>query len=242
MDLCERPDKRALDELRVVSFEKNVAPKAVASVLVSFGDTQVICAVNCEKRVPAWMQGYGSQSGWLSCEYSMLPYATGVRKARDKIRPDGRGVEIQRLIGRCLRSVADLSKIVGYTLWVDCDVLQADGGTRTAAISGAYVAASLASRQLLRDGVATGPLFKHHLAGVSVGIYEGLKVLDLSYQEDVGASVDMNVAMTGNGQIVEVQATAEQEPLARESFDALLKLAEVGISEIVREQEAVLKD
>lgn len=229
-----RPDGRGLDALRNISFEANFAPNATGSVLVSFGDTKVICAASIESRVPGWMRAQGVKGGWLTAEYSMLPYSTLDRKQRDSSRGrlDGRSVEIQRLIGRSLRAIIDLQKLPDKTLWVDCDVLQADGGTRTASITGAYLAARLAVQKLLDEKALAQNPFKDSVGAVSVGIYEGKAVLDLPYIEDRDASVDFNVVMTGQGQYVEVQGTGEEATFSEEELASLMTLAKKGISEI----------
>ncbi len=237
-----RPDGRMNDELRPISFEPGIAPNATGSVLVSFGDTKVICAATIEKKVPRWMNAQGVQGGWASAEYSMLPYSTHERKQRDVNRgkQDGRGIEIQRLIGRSLRAVLDLKKLPGHTLWVDCDVLQADGGTRTASITGAYVAAEMAVRRLIQDGVLTENPFRDSIAAVSVGVFYDTAVLDLNYAEDVAASVDFNVAMTGSGEFVELQGSGEEATFSETQLAQLIGLAKKGIGELTALQKAAL--
>jgi len=237
-----RPDGRQNHELREIRFEPGIAPHATGSVLTSFGNTRVICAATVEKKVPRWMQAQGVEGGWASAEYSMLPYSTHDRKQRDitKGRPDGRGIEIQRLIGRSLRAVIDLRKLPGHTLWLDCDVLQADGGTRTASITGAYVAGQLAVRRLLKDGVITESPFRDSVAAVSTGVFYDTAVLDLNYVEDQAASVDFNVVMTGNGEFVEVQGSGEEATFSRGQLDQLLALAGDGIAELTRLQHEAL--
>jgi ribonuclease PH len=238
-----RPDGRSNDDLRPILFEEGIAPHATGSVLVSFGNTKVICAATIEKKVPRWMQAQGIEGGWASAEYSMLPYSTHERKQRDISRgkQDGRGIEIQRLIGRSLRAVLDLKKLPGHTLWLDCDVLQADGGTRTAAITGAYVAARRAVGRLLADGVLAEDPFRDSVAAVSVGIFYDTAVLDLNYAEDVAASVDCNVVMTGSGEFVEIQGTGEEATFSEEQFAQLMTLAKKGIVELTElQKQAVL--
>lgn len=237
-----RLDGRRCDQMRPIGFELGVAPHATASVLVSFGNTRVICAATIEKKVPGWMQAQGVPGGWITAEYSMLPYSTLDRKPRDSSRGkvDGRSIEIQRLIGRSLRAALDLEKLTGVTLWLDCDVLQADGGTRTAAISGAYVAARLATRRLLKDGVLKEDPIKTSVAAVSVGLWQGLEVLDLPYVEDRDAEVDFNVVMTGGGDFVEVQGTGEEATFSRAQLDSLLGLAAKGIAEIAAAQQQAI--
>lgn len=238
-----RPDNRALDELRPISFQPGIAPHATGSVLVSFGDTRVICGATLEAKVPGWMRAEGNEGGWVTAEYSMLPYSTLDRKRRasSSNKTDGRTVEIQRLIGRSLRAVIDLAKLPGYTLWIDCDVLQADGGTRTASISGAYVAAQLAIAKLIEAGKLTENPFTDSIAAISVGVFEKTPILDLNYLEDKDASVDFNVVMTGKNQFVELQGTGEESTFSEEELGKLLILAKQGISEITKLQEEALK-
>lgn len=237
-----RFDGREPGELREIKFEPGIAPNAMGSALVSFGNTKVICAATVERRVPAWMNSIVPPKGWLSAEYSMLPYSTLTRKQRavSAGKPDGRSVEIQRLIGRSLRAVADLEKIPGITIWIDCDVLRADGGTRTASISGAYVAAKLAVKKLLEAGEIAEDPFADSVAAVSVGIVGGRAVLDLPYEEDKDADVDANIVMTGSGRFVEIQAGGEEATFADVEFAELVSLARSGISRICKLQnEAV---
>ncbi len=237
-----RPDGRQNDELRPVTFEDGIAPNATGSVLISFGKTRVICAATLEKKVPRWMQSQGVTGGWASAEYSMLPYSTHDRKQRDinRGKQDGRGVEIQRLIGRSLRAVLDLQKLPGHTLWIDCDVLQADGGTRTAAITGAYVAAEKAVRRLIADGVLKESPFVDSIAAVSTGIFYDTEVLDLNYAEDSAASVDFNVVMTGAGRFVEIQGSGEEATFSDEQLTRLLSLGRKGINELTQLQKQAL--
>jgi len=233
-----RHDGRQPDQLRPISFEAGIAPHATGSVLVSFGDTRVICAATIEPKVPGWMRQQGVKGGWLTAEYSMLPYSTLDRKPRDisKGRIDGRTVEIQRLIGRSLRAVVDLKKLGENTLWIDCDVLQADGGTRTASITGAYLATRLAVQKLLDAGkLATNPL-NDSVAAVSVGVFKGQSLLDLNYIEDKDAEVDFNVVMTGQGQFVEVQGTGESATFSNDQLQDLLKIAQAGLENITSQQ------
>ncbi|HVU16173.1 MAG TPA: ribonuclease PH [Candidatus Didemnitutus sp.] len=237
-----RPDNRQPDQLRPVTLEANIAPYASGSVLVAFGLTRVICAATIEPKVPSWMRQQGVTGGWLTAEYSMLPYSTLERKPRDitKGRPDGRTVEIQRLIGRSLRAVLDLQKLGENTLWIDCDVLQADGGTRTAAITGAYVAARLAIQKLLdAKKIAENPL-TDSVAAVSVGLLRGAHLLDLAYLEDKDAEVDFNVVMTGRGQFVEVQGAGEESTFTHEQLQTLLGLAQQGLQQLSSIQSAFL--
>ena len=239
-----RPDKRATDQLRSIQFETGIAPHALGSVLVSFGATRIICAASVDNRVPGWMRAQGIEGGWITAEYSMLPYSTLDRKTRDISRgkSDGRTVEIQRLIGRALRAVFDLKKFSGKTLWLDCDVLQADGGTRTASITGAYVAAQIAIGKLIDGGQLTENPFTNSIAAVSVGIYQDTPVLDLNYLEDKDATVDANLIMTGSGQYVEVQSSGEESTFSREQLDELLELGAKGVNEIIQHQEQAISE
>ena len=230
-----RSDGRAPDDLREINIVTGFVKTAYGSALIEAGGTRVICTASVDEEVPRWMAGQGK--GWVTAEYGMLPASTGERKRRDisKGRPDGRGVEIQRLIGRSLRGVIDFKGLGERTVWIDCDVLEADGGTRCAAISGAYVAAA---RALDRAGL--GRVLRDSVAAVSLGIVGGELLLDLDYVEDSGAEVDLNVVMTGEGLLVEVQATAERAPFAREQLDELLDLAAAGITTIREAQELAL--
>ena len=237
-----RADGRKPAELRSITFEPNIAPYATGSVLVSFGLTRVICAATIEPKVPQWMRQQGVKGGWLTAEYSMLPYSTLDRKSRDISRGkiDGRTVEIQRLIGRSLRAVLDLEKLGENTLWIDTDVLQADGGTRTAAITGAYLAARLAIQTLLDSKrIATNPL-TDSVAAVSVGVFGGRELLDLCYVEDKDAEVDFNIVMTGRGQFVEVQGSGEEATFSQEQLISLIALAQQGLKEVAARQTAFL--
>lgn len=237
-----RPDNREADQLRSVSFQPGIAPHAAGSVIAAFGNTRVICAATLEEKVPAWMRAQGVKGGWLTAEYSLLPYSTLDRKPRDISRGklDGRTVEIQRLIGRSLRAVVDLEKLEGMTLWIDCDVLQADGGTRTASISGAYVAAKLAVKKLLAAGRLAEDPFTDSVAAVSVGIYQETPILDLCYVEDKDAAVDANVVMTGTGRFVELQSSGEEATFSPEELAAMIALGKKGIAEISEIQRRVL--
>ncbi len=224
-----RSDGRAPDELRPVTIEPGFVPTATGSVLISCGGTRVICTASVQDSVPRWMLGKGR--GWVTAEYGMLPASTGERKARDvtKGRPDGRTVEIQRLIGRSLRGVVDFAALGERTIYVDCDVLTADGGTRCASITGGFVALDLALRRLVREGLLGSVPLTGTLAAVSCGIVGDTPLLDLDYEEDSSAEVDANVVMTGEGGLIEVQATAERMPLSRAHVDELLALAQPGI-------------
>ena len=230
----ERTDGRKADELRPVTFVADIAPHATGSVLVRYGMTQVICAATIEPGVPNWMKQQGVKGGWLTAEYSMLPYSTHQRKARDinKGRLDGRTVEIQRLIGRSLRAIIDLERLGQNTLWVDCDVLQADGGTRTASITGAYIAARMAVQKLLDEGRLKESPLTDSVAAVSAGLFDDTPFLDLAYVEDKDAQVDFNIVMTGQGRFVEVQGTGEESTFSQAQLDQLLALAQKGLKEI----------
>lgn len=221
---------RRPDELRPVEVVTGFVEQATGSALISFGNTRVLCTASVEGGVPRWLAGSGR--GWLTAEYGMLPASTGVRTQREASagKQKGRTVEIQRLLGRSLRTVYDLDTLGEHTIWIDCDVLQADGGTRTAAISGAWVALTLAAR---RVGL---PEPADLVGAVSVGIVDGVPLLDLDYREDSSADVDMNVVMTGDGRLIEVQATAERVPFSRDELDALVDLAAEGIREIADQQ------
>jgi ribonuclease PH len=231
---------RPADGLRPVTIEPGFVRPATGSALISVGETRVICTASAQERVPRWRMGSGL--GWVTAEYGMLPASTGERKQRDITRgkADGRTVEIQRLIGRALRSVVDFSALGDNSIYLDCDVLQADGGTRTASITGAYVALALACDKLVASGrIARSPL-TGSVAAISCGIVGGVPLLDLDYPEDSSAEVDANVVMTGDGGLVEVQATAERTPLSRAHLDELLALAEGGIRDLrVLQDEAI---
>jgi ribonuclease PH len=239
-----RPDNRAVDALRTIQFETGIAPHALGSVLVSFGDTRVICAASIDNRVPGWMRAQKVEGGWMTAEYSMLPYSTLDRKQRDISRgkADGRTIEIQRLIGRSLRAVFDLKKLTGKTIWIDCDVLQADGGTRTASITGAYVAAQIAIQKLIANGELEENPFTEAVAAVSVGVYQETPILDLNYPEDKDATVDANIVMTGSGKFVEVQSSGEEATFTRDELNTLLDLGAKGITEINVLQEAAITE
>lgn len=242
MSSFSRPDGRRPDQLRSITLEANIAPHASGSVLIGFGHTRVICAATIEPKVPSWMRQQGVSGGWLTAEYSMLPYSTHERKSRDisKGKIDGRTVEIQRLIGRSLRAIIDLQKLGDNTLWIDCDVLQADGGTRTASITGAYLAARLAIQKLLDAKRITENPLTDSVAAVSVGLFDGAPLLDLNYVEDKDAAVDFNVVMTGKGQFVEVQGTGEESTFSQEELDRLLVLSRKGLQELASIQSAFL--
>ena len=237
-----RSDSRHAAQLRPITLEANIAPHASGSVLIGFGNTRVICAATIEAKVPSWMKQQGVKGGWLTAEYSMLPYSTLDRKPRDisKGKIDGRTVEIQRLIGRSLRAVLDLQKLGEHTLWIDCDVLQADGGTRTASITGAYLAARLAIQKLLDAKKITENPLTDSVAAVSVGLFQGDALLDLNYVEDKDAAVDANIVMTGRGQFVEVQGSGEETTFSGDQLQALLGLAQKGLKELAALQTAFL--
>jgi ribonuclease PH len=237
-----RSDGRAADELRAVRIIPGFLPYAEGSVLIEMGETRVICAASIEDRVPPFLRNSGQ--GWVTAEYAMLPRATQQRSVREIGRggPSGRTHEIQRLIGRSLRAVADLSALGERTLTLDCDVLQADGGTRTASITGAYVAFALASQRLFKAGKITRSLVTNQVAAVSVGIVDRAALLDLKYDEDSRAEVDMNVICTGEARFIEVQGTAEREPFSREQMDQLLALATRGIEHLIHLQRETLEN
>jgi ribonuclease PH len=228
---------RAPADLRPVSIEPGFVRSAAGSALISQGETRVICTASVVESVPRWMKGQGR--GWVTAEYAMLPASTGERKARDISRgkQDGRGVEIQRLVGRSLRGVVDFEALGERSVYVDCDVLEADGGTRCAAITGGYVALQLALAGLLEQGLIERLPLNQSVAAISVGMVDGLALCDLDYAEDSSAEVDANVVMTGDEGLVEVQATAERTPLSRASLDELLSLAEAGISRLREAQD-----
>ena len=241
----QRSDDRAPDQIRAINFELNIAPHATGSVLISMGNTRVICGVTVEDVIPRWMKESGSgrmTGGWLTSEYSMLPYSTTTRKPRDisKGRLDGRSTEIQRLIGRSLRAVVDLEKLGPRTMWVDCDVLQADGGTRTAAITGASLAVALACRKLAKDKKVDAPPIKKLVAAVSAGILDGQAIVDLNYEEDKAVTVDFNLVATEDGDLVEVQSSGEESTFTQHELDQMTALARKGIAELIAAQRAIL--
>jgi ribonuclease PH len=235
-----RPSGRRPEQLREVLIQRNFTRHAEGSVLVAFGDTRVICTASVEEGVPGFLRGRGR--GWVTAEYGMLPRATHTRTDREAARgkQSGRTQEIQRLIGRSLRVVTDLERLGERTVKLDCDVIQADGGTRTAGITGAFVALHDAVGTLLERGVLSATPIRDFVAAVSVGLVEGVPVLDLDYAEDSGCDTDMNVVMTGSGGFVEIQGTAEGEPFSTEQMGALVALAKQGIAELIAKQKAAL--
>lgn len=236
-----RPSKRAADEMRAVSFERGVSKHAEGSCLVKFGDTHVLCTASLEEKVPGWMRNSGK--GWVTAEYGMLPRSTGDRMRREAAagKQGGRTQEIQRLIGRSLRAVVDLQALGEFQITVDCDVIQADGGTRTAAITGGWVALYDCLRWMeARQMIRFEKVLKDHIAAISCGIHDGQPVLDLDYVEDSAAETDSNFVMTGKGGIVEIQGTAEGASFSEEEFAALMKLARGGINQLVELQKAAL--
>jgi ribonuclease PH len=237
-----RADGRRPDQLRAVRFQNGIAPHATGSTLIEWGNTRVICGVTVEESVPRWMKEQVVTGGWITAEYSMLPYSTLQRKPRDitKGKIDGRSQEIQRLIGRAMRAAIDLDKLGSRTIWVDCDVLQADGGTRTAAITGAYVALALATRRLAAEGKVPGDLMRHAVAAVSVGILGKQPLLDLCYIEDAGAEVDLNLVMNAAGEFIELQGTGEEATFSQSQLADMLALGKSGIDELLALQQATL--
>ncbi len=238
-----RADGRRPDQLRPLRFQNHIAPYATGSTLIEWGNTRVICGVMVEEMVPRWMKDQNVSGGWITAEYSMLPYSTQQRKPRDIARGkiDGRSQEIQRLIGRAMRAAVDLQKLGPRTIWVDCDVLQADGGTRTAAITGSYVAFTLAVRKLIAEAkLKENPLLKA-VAAVSVGIVNQQVVLDLCYLEDAAAQVDLNLAMTDAGEFIELQGTGEESTFNDSQLSEMLTLGKAGIRQLLQAQEAALE-
>src|SRR4026209_323394 len=234
-----RTDGRALDQLRAVKITPDYLPYAEGSVLIEMGLTRVICSASVDDRVPPFLRKTGQ--GWVTAEYAMLPRSTQQRKPREVVRgPSGRTHEIQRLIGRSLGAVADMKSLGERTMTIDCDVLQADGGTRTAAITGAYVALALASQQLLKAGKIQRSVVTNQVAAISVGIVGNTPLLDLKYDEDSRAEVDMNVVCTGDGRFIELQGTAEREPFSRTQMDELVALATRGIEALIAVQQSVI--
>jgi ribonuclease PH len=235
-----RSDNRALDQMRPVNIVPDFISTAEGSVLFEVGNTRVICTASIEETVPAFMRNTGK--GWVTCEYAMLPRSTLTRTARESSRgrPSGRSQEIQRLIGRSIRAVTDLTRLGERTIWIDCDVIQADGGTRTASITGAFVALGLALVKLVEAGTLTSAPVRDFVAATSVGIVDGEVMLDLCYEEDSRAEVDMNFVLTGSKKIVEIQATAEQQPFDDARLRQMMELARRGVESLVAKQQAVL--
>ena len=240
----KRTDGRENNEVRPLEIITDYTLYSEGSVLVSTGNTKIICTASVEKKVPEWLLGSNKKSihGWITSEYRMLPSATGIRRKRESSNLDGRTQEIQRLIGRSLRAVVDLKLLLGYTIWIDCDVIQADGGTRTAAITGGVVSLILALRKIYHSGEIKVFPVKNYLAAVSVGLINSIPVLDLKYDEDKIAEVDMNVVMLDSGEIVEVQGAAEGNPYSREQLNSMLDLAELGINAHIFLQKKILGD
>jgi ribonuclease PH len=242
-DSFVRADGRVSGQLRPIRFQNHIAPYATGSTLIEWGNTRVICGVTIEDVIPRWMKEQKVSGGWLTAEYSMLPYSTLERKARDvaKGKLDGRASEIQRLIGRSMRACVDLQKIGERTVWIDCDVLQADGGTRTAAITGAFVALSLAVRRLMEEKKIVQNPILNPVAAVSVGIVSGSPLLDLCYTEDVVASVDMNLVMNSAGEFIEIQGSGEEATFSEAELAGMLALGKAGIQELLIAQQQALK-
>jgi ribonuclease PH len=240
--VSSRADGRKPEQLRPLRFQNDIAPYATGSTLIEWGNTRVICGVTVEETVPRWMKEQNVTGGWITAEYSMLPYSTLQRKQRDinKGKIDGRSQEIQRLIGRAMRAAIDLEKLGSRTIWVDCDVLQADGGTRTAAITGAYVALSLAIEKLSADGKLRENPMLQAVAAVSVGVLDGQPLLDLCYVEDAAAEVDLNLVMNAAGQFIEVQGSGEEATFSEEQLSKMLALGKSGIKTLLAAQRAAL--
>ncbi|MGH7953737.1 MAG: ribonuclease PH [Limisphaerales bacterium] len=237
-----RADGRSANQLRPLRFQNHIAPYAAGSTLIEWGNTRIICGVTIEETVPRWMKEQNVIGGWLTAEYSMLPYSTLQRKPRDisKGKLDGRSSEIQRLIGRAIRAAIDLEKIGSRTICIDCDVLQADGGTRTAAITGAFVALSLAVRKLIAERKLSESPILHGVAAVSAGIVNGQPLLDLCYTEDVAASVDMNLVMNSGGEFIELQGSGEEATFSEKQLAELFALGKSGIKELLVAQQKAL--
>lgn len=234
----KRIDNRQFDEIRKTKITPNVSPYAEGSALIEIGGTKVLCMATIEEKIPHWMRNQGN--GWVTAEYAMLPRATHTRVKRERPNPSGRTMEIQRLIGRSLRAVVDLKKLGERQIFVDCDVIQADGGTRCASITGAYVALNLACKTLVKKGRLSDSPILSEVAAISVGIVEGTPIADLKYEEDSNADVDMNIVCTGTGKFIEIQGTAEQEPFDREQMNEMLLLAEKGVNALFEIQRNVL--
>lgn len=241
-DPTKRADGRSPNQIRPLKFQNHIAPYASGSTLIEWGNTRVICGVNIEETVPRWMKEQSVAGGWITAEYAMLPYSTLTRKPRDiaKGKQDGRATEIQRLIGRAMRAALDLEKIGARTICVDCDVLQADGGTRTAAITGSFVALSLAIKKLMAEGKITANPIMHGVAAVSMGMVSGEALLDLCYTEDVAATVDMNLVMNSSGQFIELQGTGEEATFSDDELARLIALGKLGINELLAAQQKAI--
>jgi len=233
-----RPDGREPDQLRPYTLERGFAKFAEGSCLIKMGDTHMLVTATVEERVPPFLKGQGK--GWVTAEYSMLPRSGRQRNQRELMKPNGRSMEIQRLIGRAVRSVVQFEKMGERTITIDCDALRADGGTRTAAITGAYVATYDAMRWMIEQRMMRTMALREPLAAISVGIYRGQEVVDLNYDEDSQAETDMNVVMTESGKFIEIQGTAEQDPFSAETLGRMLKLAKKGIDELIRAQKQAL--
>jgi ribonuclease PH len=235
-----RSDNRASDQMRPVNIVRDFIPTAEGSALIEIGNTRVICTASIDEGVPAWMRNSGK--GWITAEYGMIPRSTLTRTAREaaKGKQSGRTQEIQRLIGRALRAVADLKRLGERTIWIDCDVIQADGGTRTASITGAFVAVAIALEKLVEAGTLSSVPVRDYVAATSVGVVDGEILLDLAYEEDSRAEVDMNFVMTGGKKMIEIQATAEQVPFDDAQLQRMLELARKGVDQLITKQQAVL--
>lgn len=237
-----RADRRQYGQLRPIRFQNHIAPHATGSTLIEWGNTRVLCAAIIEDKVPRWIKEQNVQGGWITAEYSMLPYSTANRKIRDSTRGkiDGRSQEIQRLIGRSMRAAVNLKSIGARTIWIDCDVIQADGGTRTAAVTGGFVALSLAVDRLLKEGqLEKSPIVKS-IAAVSVGILNGIPLLDLRYQEDAAAEVDVNVVMSSEQEFVEIQGAGEKTTFSPHALEQMLRLAKNGIASLCNLQRKAI--
>ena len=234
----ERPDNRTYDQIRTTKITPNISPYAEGSSLIEVGGTKVICTATVEDRVPMFLRNKGL--GWVTAEYAMLPRATNTRTQREIQRPSGRTQEIQRLIGRSLRAIVDTKKLGERQIFIDCDVIQADGGTRCASITGAYVALSIACQKLMKQGTLKVSPILSEVAAISVGVVEGTPILDLCYAEDSTAEVDMNIVCTGAGKFIEIQGTAEREPFTREQMNEMLAMAESGINQLFTIQRYAL--
>ena len=240
--ISARADGRSPAQLRPIRFQNHIAPHATGSTLIEWGNTRVICAVMVEDSVPRWMKEQSVTGGWITAEYSMLPYSTLQRKQRDitKGKIDGRSQEIQRLIGRAMRAAIDLEKLGTRTIWIDCDVLQADGGTRTAAITGAYVALSLAVKKMIGEGTLAASPMLNPVAAVSIGIVNARALLDLCYMEDAAASVDLNLVMNAAGDFIELQGTGEEATFSEAQLAEMLALGRAGIADLLILQQAAI--